>query len=55
MTAKTLGTTANRQARLLDTSTQLGGAQNTVLRPDFYLSPNTVIGYITMFSAFTNS
>lgn len=54
MTAKTLGTTANRQARLLDTSTQ-SGAQNTVLRPDFYLSPNTVIGYITMFSAFTNS
>lgn len=31
------------------------GAQNTVLRPDFYLGPNAAIGYITMFRAFTNS
>ena len=34
VTAKTLGTTANRQAGLLDTSTQ-SGAQDTVLRPRF--------------------
>lgn len=33
----------------------MGGAQDTVLCPRFYLGPNAAIGYITMFSALTNS